>query len=542
MKDLLEKYFIRLLSLVTILTFTINTIFLFKQKSQAQNEFMENSLSFLFYEIKDKDRIDLLDDFIGKNPTYDILLFDKDKEILFRSNESLDPSDVGAEMDEKIRKIDYYIKDSLNTGFYMGGDFTLLIKSNNTIADFLSIKLISIYLLSYLLFVGIGKFMINNFIDQFVKGLVRFNESYNYKIIDPKYEEVKPYFKDLAYKNKNLRSDVEKNKERWQDLMTITENMEEGLIILGSDGNIEIMNKSSKNLLAKDENANLENLIDDESYRLSIREIKINQSPKTLEHRLGESYLKIIIDPITNNHSKGYVVIIIDNSENKRAEILRREFSSNVSHELKSPLTSINGYAELIATGMAKDEDIKDFAQIIYKEGNRLLEIIDDIIKLSSLDEANKEIKKEEIDIKDVANNAILKFKNKTTDKNITTVNNIASYNIKTSPSLFYDLFTNIYENAIKYTNPNGKIELSSLIMDKKLYILIKDNGIGISQKDQARIFERFFIADKARRREEKSTGLGLSIAKHIADYLGLNLLVSSELGKGSTFKIVVDI
>lgn len=542
MKDLLEKYFIRLLSLVTILTFTINTIFLFKQKSQAQNEFMENSLSFLFYEIKDKDRIDLLDDFIGKNPTYDILLFDKDKEILFRSNESLDPSDVGAEMDEKIRKIDYYIKDSLNTGFYMGGDFTLLIKSNNTIADFLSIKLISIYLLSYLLFVGIGKFMINNFIDQFVKGLVRFNESYNYKIIDPKYEEVKPYFKDLAYKNKNLRSDVEKNKERWQDLMTITENMEEGLIILGSDGNIEIMNKSSKNLLAKDENANLENLIDDESYRLSIREIKINQSPKTLEHRLGESYLKIIIDPITNNHSKGYVVIIIDNSENKRAEIFRREFSSNVSHELKSPLTSINGYAELIATGMAKDEDIKDFAQIIYKEGNRLLEIIDDIIKLSSLDEANKEIKKEEIDIKDVANNAILKFKNKTTDKNITTVNNIASYNIKTSPSLFYDLFTNIYENAIKYTNPNGKIELSSLIMDKKLYILIKDNGIGISQKDQARIFERFFIADKARRREEKSTGLGLSIAKHIADYLDLNLLVSSEVGKGSTFKIVIDI
>lgn len=542
MKDLLEKYFIRLLSLVTILTFTINTIFLFKQKSQAQNEFMENSLSFLFYEIKDKDRIDLLDDFIEKNPTYDILLFDKDKKIIFRSKESLDPSDVGAEMDEKIRKIDYYIKDSLNTGFYMGGDFTLLIKSKNTISDFLSIKLISIYLLFYLLFIGIGKFMINNFTDKFVKGLSRFNESYNYKIIDPKYEEVKPYFKDLAYKNKNLRRDVEKNKERWQDLMTITENMEEGLIILGSDGNIEIMNKSSKNLLAKDENANLENLIDDESYRLSIREIKINQRPKTLEHRLGDSYLKIIIDPITNNHSKGYVVIIIDNSENKRAEILRREFSSNVSHELKSPLTSINGYAELIATGMAKDEDIKDFAQIIYKEGNRLLEIIDDIIKLSSLDEANKEIKKEEIDIKDVANNAILKFKNKTTDKNITTVNNIASYNIKTSPSLFYDLFTNIYENAIKYTNPNGKIELSSLIMDKKLYILIKDNGIGISQKDQARIFERFFIADKARRREEKSTGLGLSIAKHIADYLDLNLLVSSELGKGSTFKIVIDI
>ncbi len=145
MKDLLEKYFIRLLSLITILTFTINTIFLFKEKSEAQNEFMENSLSFLFYEIKDKDRIDLAKDFVEKNPSYDILLFDKDKKIIFRTKESLDPSDVGAEMDEKIRKIDYYINDSLNTGFYMGGDFTLLIKSNNTIADFLSIKLISIF-------------------------------------------------------------------------------------------------------------------------------------------------------------------------------------------------------------------------------------------------------------------------------------------------------------------------------------------------------------------------------------------------------------
>lgn len=542
MKDSLEKYFIRLLSLITILTFTINTIFLFKQKSQAQNEFMKNSLSFLFYEVKNNERLDFVEDFIDNNPTYDIILFDNDKNILYRSSDRLNPSDIIFSKDEEIKKIDYYMKDSLNKAYYISGDYSLLIKSKNTVSDILSIKLISTYLLVYLLFVGVTKFIINNYVDKFVKGLAFFNESYNYRIIDPKYEEVKPYFKDLAYKNKNLRSDVEKHKERWQDLMTITENMEEGLIICGADGNIEIMNKSSKDLLGKDEKESLESLIDDESYRLSIREIKINQRPKTLEYRLGDSYLKVIIDPIKNEHSKGYVVIIIDNSESKKAEILRREFSSNVSHELKSPLTSINGYAELIATGMAKDEDIKDFAQIIYKEGNRLLEIIDDIIKLSSLDEANKEIEKEEIDIKDVANNAILKFKNKTISKNITIVNNISTYNIKTSPSLFYDLFTNIYENAIKYTNPNGKIELSSLIMDKKLYILIKDNGIGISQKDQARIFERFFIADKARRREEKSTGLGLSIAKHIADYLDLKLLVNSELGKGSTFKIVIDI
>lgn len=539
MKDLLEKYFIRLLSLITISTFTINTIFLFKEKCEAQNEFMENSLSFLFYEIKDKDRIDLAKDFIEKNKSFDILLFDSDKNILYRSKESLKPSDIEVENDEKIRRIDYYIRDSLNTAYYIGGDFTLLIKSKNTISDILSIKLISTYLLVYIFFVGIGKFIINNLLDQFVKGLNRFNESYNYKIIDPQYEEVKPYFKDLAIKNKNLKGDVERYQERWQDLLAITENMEEGLIICGADGNIEIMNKSSKILLARDERSNLENLINDEGYRLSIRDIKINQRPKTLEHKLGDSYLKIIIDPIRNNH---YVVIIIDNSESKKAEILRREFSSNVSHELKSPLTSINGYAELIATGMAKDEDIKDFAQIIYKEGNRLLEIIDDIIKLSSLDEANKEIKKEEIDIKDVANNAIIKFKNKISAKNITLVNTISSYKIKTSPSLFYDLFTNIYENAIKYTNPKGKIELSSLIMDRKLYILIKDNGIGISKKDQARIFERFFMVDKARRREEKSTGLGLSIAKHIADYLGFKLMVSSDLGKGSTFKIVIDI
>ena len=185
---------------------------------------------------------------------------------------------------------------------------------------------------------------------------------------------------------------------------------------------------------------------------------------------------------------------------------------------------------------------MRNFAEIIYKEGNRLLQIIDDILKLSSLDENGQGIDEIEFDIKEIAELCVDNYKRRSDDKNIKIVNTVGSFKIKTSISLFTDLLSNIYENAIKYTEEGGRIEISSIILDKKLIIFIKDNGVGISQKDLPRIFERFYMADKSRKRDNRSTGLGLSIAKHIADYLGYGLEVRSKLGKGSTFRIIIDI
>lgn len=233
-------------------------------------------------------------------------------------------------------------------------------------------------------------------------------------------------------------------------------------------------------------------------------------------------------------------MIIIDNSEQKKAEMMRREFSANVTHELKSPLTSINGYAELIASGIAKEDDVGKFAEIIHKEGNRLLEIIDDILKISRLDESNYEKDFIEVDIKEVVNSTIEKYQNISDKKNLTIKTDIESFRIKTSKSLFYDLISNIYENAIKYNKVNGEIAFTYDIRANTYYLIIKDTGIGIAKADIPRIFERFYVVDKARKRNQKSTGLGLSIVKHIINYLEYDIKVESELGKGTKFIIEI--
>ena len=219
---------------------------------------------------------------------------------------------------------------------------------------------------------------------------------------------------------------------------------------------------------------------------------------------------------------------------------MRREFTANVTHELKSPLTSINGYAELIATGLVKNDDIKKFGQIINEEGNRLLNIIDDILKLSKLDEENLEEGRNEINIKNVVESCIQRFKRLTDKKNIKIVNEIDDIFIRTHESLFTDLITNIYENAIKYNKVNGQIAIKYIKDRRFIKLIIEDKGIGIKKEDLSRIFERFYVADKQRTRTLKSTGLGLSIVKHICDYLNYDIKVESKYGYGTRFIISI--
>src|SRR5699024_2070234 len=159
-------------------------------------------------------------------------------------------------------------------------------------------------------------------------------------------------------------------------------------------------------------------------YNLSLHDALPISRSKSLSLDANSYHLKIFIDPIYDGGNMGFVVIIIDNSETRKAELMRREFSANVTHELKSPLTSINGYAELISTGIDKDEDIKKFAQIIFDEGNRLLEIIDDILRLSKLDEKGLDLAKSYVDVKEEMDAIIDKFRQKSNKRNIQVTNN----------------------------------------------------------------------------------------------------------------------
>lgn len=539
MKNLLEKSMVKIFSLILLLTFLINISISFREKIKAQNEFMRDSLGFLFYELKTGD-VEILRDFEKSYPSYKLIYFDDDKNIIFRSKNELKIDKVKINNEEETQKIDYKFDDSLNTAFYIGGDKNLMIRSNNTILDVFDGRIISIYLLLFVVLFGLIKFISTSIIDSYIKGLSRFNENYDFSSFDPAYEELRPYFKNLISSNKELRREVAIHTRRFNEIINITENMEEGLVICDEDGKIEIMNESAKKYLDKESDLSFMDLIDDEEYRKAIEETCQSQKSRSLAFDVNNFHLKIFIDPIIDSKPRGFVLIIIDNSETRKAELMRREFSSNVSHELKSPLTSINGYAELISTGIAKKEDIASFGKIIYREGNRLLQIIDDIIKLSRLDENDKEIDFVEVDIKEIVDSCIENYKQRSDNKKLEVTNKLASFKINTSVSLFMDLISNIYENAIKYTLEGGKIEISSILLDNKLTIFIKDNGVGISQKDLERVFERFYMADKARKRDHQSTGLGLSIAKHIADYLGYKIELTSKLGHGSTFKIII--
>lgn len=403
-----------------------------------------------------------------------------------------------------------------------------------------SIKLSLLYLLMTLMLLYFSHLYIDKRLDKYAREISKFDKYYDFDHIGEDFEDVGKIYRNILNKNIKLEKSMSILKRRMEGLKNITSNMEEGFVVFDAKGGVEMMNDSAKKFLIKDESVRIDKLIDDKEYKLAFKEASILSKPKSLSLDLNNYHLKVFIDPIFEDGNMGFVVIIIDNSESRKAELMRREFSANVTHELKSPLTSINGYAELIATGIAKEEDVKKFAQIIFDEGNRLLEIIDDILRISKLDEKGFELEKSFVDVKVEMDIIVDKFRQVSNEKNIHVINRLSSYSVYTVKSLFVDLLSNIYENAIKYNKENGTIEISSLLMEKHLRIFIKDTGIGIGGQDLERVFERFYVADKSRDRKVKSTGLGLSIVKHIADLLGYKIDLESSLGKGSTF--IIDI
>ncbi|WP_297688183.1 ATP-binding protein [uncultured Anaerococcus sp.] len=403
------------------------------------------------------------------------------------------------------------------------------------------INMIIFYLASLVILISSHLF-IDKKLDSYASKVSDFNKYYDFKDIGEDFEDVGKVYRNLLNKNVRLEKKVSMLERKIDQLKAMTSNMEEGFIIFDSKGKVDMMNESAKTFLKRDESVHLENLINKKEYLLAVKEVKLTSKSRSLSLDVNNYHLKLFIDPINEDWKMGFVVIVIDYSESRKAELMRREFSGNVTHELKSPLTSINGYAELIATGLAKDKDIREFAQIIYEEGNRLLEIIDDILKISRLDERDFELSKSQIDLKDEMDTIIKKFAHAVDKRGIRVINRLDNFKIYSQKSLFVDLLSNIYENAIKYNKEGGEIEIYSLLEASSIKLCIRDTGIGIASSDIKRVFERFYVVDKSRDRKVKSTGLGLSIVKHIADYLEMDIGLESTLGVGSTFIININL
>lgn len=361
------------------------------------------------------------------------------------------------------------------------------------------------------------------------------------------YDELSPFIKTFEKQNKVIRDRNRDLEEKANLLDVISSSMGEGIILLDIDKRIISINQSGIRLF----NGNHEfsysgqdfirlcrNIDLNEVLKISIKEKSSNEI--MIQHHY--KYLNLYINPVLRGHKlTGLLLLVVDSTEKHKLDLMRREFSANVSHELKTPLTSINGYAEMIKSGMAKGEDIVKFASIIRKEGERLLNLIDDIIKLSKIEDESREKILEPVNMYFVGKEATHSLELLAKDKDIQLELKGSSSFLMGNKGMLQDLLYNLLENSIKYTNPGGHVQL--IITDNKPYTIVKvmDTGIGIPADHQERIFERFYTADKSRSKKTESTGLGLSIVKHIVEYHNGKINLKSEVGKGTEITILLN-
>ena len=355
---------------------------------------------------------------------------------------------------------------------------------------------------------------------------------------DDIYPELIPFYRKLGEQSRSMLDAMEKIKDNNLTVERILEQMAEGVILLDGEGKIISINTAAKTFFDVPLTEDLTGKSLSHVHRnLQIQE-KTENALKGERDSMRFNYeghpLTIYFSPGIGENQRGVMLFIADVTEEKRGERLRREFSANVSHELKSPLTSINGYAELIATGMAQGGDVQKFAGIIYQEGNRLLELIDTIMKLSRIEE-NGEEEKSPLSIKNEIE-YVMKLKDKEIkEKDLEVDVDVEEAILSGHEVMLQEIIMNLFSNAIKYNVPQGKISLKGRVVDDHYRLVISDTGIGMNPEDLKRAFERFYVADKGRNRERKSSGLGLAIVKHAVEVLQGRIRLESEEGKGTT-------
>lgn len=355
------------------------------------------------------------------------------------------------------------------------------------------------------------------------------------------YEELVPLAETISNQQKEIRKQMRKLQLEKDKIDTLIQNMSEGFILIDMDKNVLMSNNSASKLIGANENFQGGSLI---AYSrnetvLECVDSAINGEGKNGDITINGRVLQIITNPVySNNKQNGVICLIIDVSAKKKAEKMRREFTANVTHELKTPLTSISGYAEIIASGLARPDDVQGFAGKIHKESGRLLSLIGDIIELSQLDESSSEESFAPVDISGVAYEVAEDLRANAEKHRVTISVEAEKTVINGNRNQIYELIYNLCDNAIRYNRPNGSVKIKVDDTDTGSIIKVSDTGIGIPEKHHKRIFERFYRVDKSRSKETGGTGLGLAIVKHIVERHGGS--VSVESGEmGTTFTVV---
>lgn len=547
------------LGIITLILTNVLSLFVYYNfyTREAKKEITMRSTALAYSLNEEGDNLEYLKGYVSELPEMRITYIDSDGKVLFenrKDKEDLENHLNREEIEQAIATGEGSAKrksETLgNTTYYSAkrlDDGTIIRvsrESKNAFGGFIEILPYDLGILIIILIISL--IMSKHSTDKIVKPLEEAGENIDDLKEIAVYDELKPFVRRIKSQNDLIKSQYEEIKIDRDKTQEVLNSMKEGLLLIDRDKNIISINESGKRYfdspVDKIEGQSILALTRDEEVLKAIDKVFNEKTGSSVLIDKGKDgikkYYKIYINP-SQVKDVGAILLIMEVTKEVEAEIIRSEFTSNVSHELKSPLTSIMGFAEMIKSDMVTDEkDIKEFSGMIYKESSRLLQLIEELLSLSKLNEENI-VLKENVNVRkvaeDVADSLSFEAKKKNIDIEIEGEGEIISAN-----TLIYEMLFNLVSNSIKYSNDDKVVKIKIEDEKDKLSIAVEDQGIGIKREEIPRIFERFYTVDKSRSKQNGGTGLGLSIVKHIINVLKGDIEVESNFGEGTKFKITL--
>ena len=356
------------------------------------------------------------------------------------------------------------------------------------------------------------------------------------------YDELKPLLRRLHHQNRQIREQIQQLQAQKRQFTAITDNMREGFLVLDADGLVLSYNSSATRLLQPEkplDGHNIRDLTDEPDFLESLHGAQGGEHVESLVPLHGR-ICQLFANPVYQESTlTGIVLVLLDVTEQQEREGLRREFSANVSHELKTPLTSIAGIAEIMKSGMIAPSDVPHFAGKIYDESQRLIQLVRDIIRISQLDENNIHDTPVPVELKECAARNLSLLESAADAADVTLHLEGGEAVIQAVPAILDEMVYNLCENAVKYNKPGGSVTVSVRSDAAHVTLEVADTGIGIAPEHHSRVFERFYRVDKSHSKEIGGTGLGLSIVKHGAAFHHAQVELESALDKGTAVRII---
>jgi len=356
------------------------------------------------------------------------------------------------------------------------------------------------------------------------------------------YEELTPLLTRIREQKLQLTHQMTALERQRAEFSAITANMDEGFLVLDAGGRVLSHNKSALALLDAGlpdaDGRNVLELNRSSGLRTLIHEAQAGIGREAMLE-LGGRQCQVIVSPVRENGIvQGIVLVLLDVTERQEREQLRREFTANVSHELKTPLTAISGYAEIMKNGMVAAEDVPEFSENIYREAQRMIVLIRDLMQLSRLEE-NTPLPSEPVCLYALAQNVVRRLQEKAQAADVCLYVEGTPLTVSGMPSVLDEMLSNLVDNAIKYNRPGGRVDVTAEMWQGRPALTVRDTGMGIARAEQERIFERFYRVDKSRNAAVEGTGLGLAIVKHGAILHHAEVTLHSREGEGTLVRLL---